>query len=314
MSLLRSAVRWSRKPGQGIRPGFRRSNALAAALAASGLLTGCAATPPRDVLPHLSEYGAHAVQVTTVGGLHFARFISYLPGDQWQCAPAVEMREVSDLDDARGRIQVIGFEQQEGVKEVAMEMASQLLGIPEALNFLLPFKMERIDLEITLIPEGCLYTMTDWRILRGQHIKAGFAFRAGENLTLTRRHVLRTVAHELFHTLLRMNGIPRGETSSPQHAKEEDAAVAIEACAELHITGSTSQGLWKDWDIPEKEVAPSEAAVSLTAAARMHRIWGDLFSDDPSAENTMQQKVDQLHAICRDLVAEVLAQGSSASE
>lgn len=182
---------------------------------------------------------------------------------------------------------------------------------PEALNALLPFKLERADLEITLVPEGCLYTMSDRRMVRDKHIKAGFAFRAGEDLTMARRYALRTAAHELFHTLLRMNGIPFGEASSPRHAKEEEAAVAIETCAELHITGSTSQGLWKDWDLSENDVAQSEAGVSLTAPARMQQIWGDLFSEEPPASATDDTRADRLDAICRKLIAEVVSENPS---
>lgn len=268
----------------------------------NGMLSACAVMSTHEVQQYMSDYGAHYVLHRSAWqkDLHFFRFASYLPGDD---RIGTSLRDIAQVTDARGSARIVGYETDAAVSEMARQLATQMLEIPRALSAYIPYETGRLDLEITLVPAGYRQASTYSHWVKGTDIRARFSFRVSDDLKMSRRYALRTASHELFHALLRLHNVRKAHPAN----NEEDAALAIEVCTELRITGTTSEALWRNWGndiVPEEYFhSTSAAAVSITSATRMHRIWGELFAAD--SDSKPDDRANRLDAICRQVIAKV---------
>lgn len=299
-------------PRQNLCRGVRRPARFLLAATLCGLLFGCATAPPPQLRPYVSD--AYSTGFTSYGNLHFVRFTSYMTGKR---RPSGLPQAIARAAGDGGTAQILAFDRTEPSRRMAAELARQLNAIPAALEALLPVESGRLDLEIILVPRVYSYSLYDPHLLLGRNIRARFAIRAMDDLEVTRRQALRTVAHEVFHATLRVNGISSGVDSlDPAADAEEDAAKAFEVCAELHIAGWTSEDTEDipSWHTETVGRAPSPYFVSLGAPRRLHSLWEPIFAEGSPVVRADDPRAARLTEVCRQLIAKVLAPPSERRE
>jgi len=269
--------------------------------AACFIVTSCTTLPPKDLIPHLSNNGAKGVQLSSFGRFHFARYISYLPGQADERNLTIESFN-ANANEVYINIELRSVD--EHTKNMAALTANDLLSVRDALNYILPFTMNRLRLRVVMIPDGFRYVKTKTVIFSGNNVSAEFAVRMNADSDTSRRNALRDIAHELMHVMFSINGISNKGAKLNGGSLEEEAIYTVENCVELRITGSTAGNPMAHHSsgFDASGLAQSNAVTSLVSGQHVDAAIAQLFAQDTRPITTDDPRAEKLEALCREAI------------
>lgn len=235
----------------------------------------------------------------SLGSLHFARFTSYLPGpiDIENLSTEKISKRNNNVD-----INIELYGSDEHTKNMALLAADDLLAVRDALNYFLPFTMNRLRLRVIMVPDGLRYVKTKTAIFSGSNVSAEFAVRVNADSNTSRRGAIRDIAHELMHVMFAINGISSKGAKLDGGSMEEEAAYTTENCVELRIIGSTAADPTPLTGFDASRFAPSVVVTSLASRQRIGAALAELFAQDTSPITTDDPRAEKLEALCRDAI------------
>lgn len=269
------------------------------------LVASCAPTPPKKLIPHLTEYGAHAIELSSIGKLRFARLSSFLTGP-------LETRGLAStriaVNNRQSDIRVTALGSNAAVTDLARSTATRLLTLRDALNAVQPFAIDDVRLRITLVPSGYRYVKASTSLFYGNDISATLAVRAGNNAEVSTRLAIRDIAHELIHAVFAMNGVTSKQQQSDGGSLEEEAIYIAESCVELRVFGSTSGDplAAQTRGFATSHLPASLAVTSLNSGQRADAALAHLFAEDPAPIVNGEPRAKMLDLICREAIGRVM--------
>lgn len=246
------------------------------------ILGSCATAPPRGVVPLLSKMGAISLSHKRVGPLTFTSTYTFLPGSE----KSARLQPSSMLCGELGTVTVHAPDQSIATNALALA-CDTWRNVASYFNAAVPID----EIALDLVPEGVAYRKRHSSIGLGG-IQARLAIRYfTKTPELANRHVVRALAHELYHLhALHVSGA-RGNG--------EQSAYLLESCVELQVLGSTYGDLTAAQDNRAMLEAPGMAgttaatsiAEAIEANAFVKKLTGDgaLHPSDPRAARLLDE-------------------------
>lgn len=267
-------------------------------------LNACAIHLPTKVgAPVSTNYTAYINNLVPIGNITYARYFSILHGSSdSQDLPS----RLFVVKNDRSEIRVTVLGEVADAQWLAERYAQPLLGLRDALNDMLPFRIKRLRLSIVLVPDGYSYPGTAAiAFISNRFVSAKYALSASADTELSVRGAVRDMGHELFHVILAINH--RSRTDDVQAGGtniEEHAAYTVEYCFELRLMGSTTKH--STGFLRANGASPSPFAQSVNSGLQANADLASLFPEDAPPITPDDPRAKQLGAICRAAIERVL--------
>jgi hypothetical protein len=186
------------------------------------------------------------------------------------------------------------------------------INLRSAINEVMPFKIRRFKLSISIIPDGYRSSKTSMRVFYGNDLSAKFEVRATSDAETSTRLAIRDVAHELIHAILAMHGVQNKNPGVDGTSLEEIAAYTLENCIELRVIGTTSGDPLASQSerLSTTGSTASPIITSLNSGVRVNATLAALFADGTPTISKDDPRAATLDAICQDAINRAIQSAS----